>query len=95
MTFSSLNASPPPASIRRLSPWKQRVLTRYRRSHPVDMLHRTQRAPSTAEWPDPTYWTAYDHLAIEREAQALRRAYVYALVARVWQRLKRALRPRT
>jgi len=91
MTLLSLRVSAPPAAIRRLSPWKQRVLTRYRRG----MLHRTHNAARAEEWPDPTYWTAYDYLAIEREAQGLRRAYAYALVARVWRRLKRVLKPRT
>ena len=95
MTLLSLRVSAPPAAIRRLSPWKQRVLARYRRSHRVGMLHRTHAAASAEEWPDPTYWTAYDYLAIEREAQGLRRAYAYALVARVWRRLKRVLKPRT
>ena len=95
MTLLSLRGSPPPAAIRRLSPWKQRVLTRYRRNLGAGMLHRTQDVVRVDDWPDPSYWTAYDHFAIEREAQALRRAYAWALVARGWQRLKRALRLRT
>ncbi|HSS69433.1 MAG TPA: hypothetical protein VLQ46_02150 [Casimicrobiaceae bacterium] len=95
MTLLSLSSSQPPAAIRRLSPSKQRVLARYRRDHNADMLHSTQDAVRVDDWPDPSYWTAYDHFAIEREARVLRRAYAWALVARGWQGLKRALRLRT
>lgn len=95
MTLLSLQGSQPPAAIRRLSPWKQRVLTRYSRARDARMLHRTQGAVRVDDWPDPSYWTAYDHFVIEREAQALRRAYAWALIARGWQRLTRALRLRT
>ena len=40
--------------------------------------------------PDQGYWTAYDHFMVEREARAMRRAYVWALVAKGLS----ALRPR-
>ena len=41
-----------------------------------------------AERPDSSYWTAYDHFMIEREARALRRAYTWSLLARGWQWLR-------
>jgi hypothetical protein len=34
--------------------------------------------------PDQSYWTAYDHFMIEREARAMRRDVVAALFAKVW-----------
>jgi hypothetical protein len=33
--------------------------------------------------PDRAYWTAYDYHMIEREARAMRRAQVYAAIARL------------
>jgi hypothetical protein len=35
--------------------------------------------------PDRSYWTAYDHFMVEREARAMRRAYVWALLAKAWR----------
>ena len=43
------------------------------------------------EAPDPTYWTAYDLYMIEREARAMRRAYVYSTVAALWKRLRQRI----
>lgn len=43
------------------------------------------------EAPDPTYWTAYDLYMIEREARAMRRAYVYSMVATLWKRLRQRI----
>ena len=37
--------------------------------------------------PDTSYWTAYDYRMFERDAQAMRRAHVYATVIRLWQRI--------
>jgi hypothetical protein len=42
-----------------------------------------------ADDPDPSYWTAYDHFMVEREARALRRAYTWGLLARAWRALLR------
>jgi hypothetical protein len=96
VTQLSLSSSLPPAAIRRLSTWQQRVVARYRADHrDKSNALPSQEATLANEWPDPNYWTAYDHLAIEREAQALRRAYAYALIARGWRRLKRAISLRT
>ena len=41
-----------------------------------------------AERPDPSYWTAYDHFMIEREARALRRAYTLSLITRAWRAVR-------
>ncbi len=52
-----------------------------------------------ADAADPSYWTAYDHFMVEREARAVRRAELYALAGRAWRALLRRLRdarmPRT
>ena len=95
MTQLSLSGSQPPAAIRRLSPWQQRVVARYQLDHHTSTTLRGHEAKNENEWPDPSYWTAYDCLAIEREAQALRFAYAWALIAGGLRRLKRAIRPRT
>ena len=39
--------------------------------------------------PDQSYWTAYDHYMVEREARAMRRAYVGTLLAKAWSALRR------
>jgi hypothetical protein len=39
------------------------------------------------ETPDRRFWTAYDHFMFEREARAMRREYVYALLARFARRI--------
>ncbi len=44
--------------------------------------------PHTSDAPDLSYWTAYDFRMAERDARAARRAYVYAMIARMWQRIK-------
>ena len=46
---------------------------------------------ASGEQPDPSYWTAYDHYMIEREARAMRRAYTWSLLVRGWHVLARAL----
>ena len=48
---------------------------------------------STVFWdfdhvPDQSYWTAYDHFMVEREARSARRAYVWALIAKAWSALR-------
>ena len=40
-----------------------------------------------AAQPDRSYWTAYDHFMVEREARAMRRAYTWSLLVRGWHRL--------
>jgi hypothetical protein len=39
--------------------------------------------------PDQRYWTAYDHYMVEREARAMRRVYVWTLLAKAWMALGR------
>ena len=48
----------------------------------VDLLQSNIAAP------DRSYWTAYDHYMVEREARALRRAYAYSLLAKAWNKLR-------
>ena len=48
-----------------------------------------------ADRPDKSYWTAYDHFMVEREARAMRAAYTWALVARGWQALRKRFAPAT
>ena len=45
---------------------------------------------ASAEQPDRSYWTAYDHFMVEREARAMRRAYTWSLLVRGWHGLARA-----
>jgi hypothetical protein len=40
------------------------------------------------EEPDPRFWTEYDRFMIEREARALRRRHLRALVRVYWKRAK-------
>lgn len=60
-------------------------------STPLPTAARADHAPSmlhcTDDIPDSRYWTAYDHYMIEREAAAMRRAYIYQLVATAWRKL--------
>jgi hypothetical protein len=42
---------------------------------------------SIEDAPDRRYWTAYDHFMVEREARAMRRAYVSALIRQFWKRM--------
>lgn len=37
--------------------------------------------------PDRRFWTTYDHFMIEREARALRRAHVNAMLRNAWRRI--------
>jgi len=45
------------------------------------------------ETPDRRFWTAYDHFMFEREARAMRREYMYALLARLARRIAARGRP--
>lgn len=42
--------------------------------------------------PDRSYWTAYDHFMVEREARALRRRYVRVMIGRHVLRIARRVR---
>ena len=59
------------------------------------MSNPDTHAPSSghpADAPDTSYWTAYDHFMVEREARAMRRAELYALAGRAWNAVLRRLR---
>lgn len=47
------------------------------------------RESDVGDSPDPSYWTAYDHYMIEREARAMRRVYVWTLLAKARTALRR------
>jgi hypothetical protein len=47
-----------------------------------------RRSSDRDDAPDTSYWTAYDHFMVEREARAMRRAYVWSLIARGMHWLK-------
>jgi hypothetical protein len=57
------------------------------------LLQRTQALVNEVP-ADPRYWTAYDHFMLERQARALRRAYLVGLVDAAWTRLRVAFRTR-
>jgi hypothetical protein len=75
---------------------KQRFALSDRQPAP-DMTHHSpellQRTPTVSndDVADPRYWTTYDHYMIEREARALRREYLYRLIANGWRRLRARL----
>lgn len=47
------------------------------------------RDSDASDIPDQSYWTAYDHYMVEREARAMRHAYVWTLLAKAWTALRR------
>jgi hypothetical protein len=47
------------------------------------------QAGDASDFPDQSYWTAYDHYMVDREARAMRRVYVWTLVAKAWTALRR------
>jgi hypothetical protein len=51
-----------------------------------------QRANAPIETPDRSYWTAYDHFMIEREAREMRRAHMQALFTKWWAAVRKRLR---
>jgi hypothetical protein len=77
-------------TLKQLSLWSDRQPT-------SDMTHDSpellQCTPTVAndEAADSRYWTTYDHYMIEREARALRREYVYGMLANGWRRLRQWL----
>ncbi|HEY2967770.1 MAG TPA: hypothetical protein VGK75_05310 [Casimicrobiaceae bacterium] len=58
-----------------------------------DRSELLQCTPSVAndEVPDSRYWTTYDRYMIERQARAIRREFVYALITNAWRRLRERL----
>jgi hypothetical protein len=57
------------------------------------LLQRTQALVNEVS-ADPRYWTAYDCFMLEREARALRRAYLGGLFDAAWTRLRAIFRTR-
>lgn len=45
-------------------------------------------ASAAGDVPDPSYWTAYDHYMMEREAHAMRRVYAWTMLANAWSILR-------
>ena len=89
LTTETLNLAP---TLKQLSLWSDRQPA-------PDMTHDSpellQCTPTVAndEVADSRYWTTYDHYMIEREARALRREYVYRMLANAWRRLRERLTP--
>jgi hypothetical protein len=50
-----------------------------------------QRASAPVEMPDRSYWTAYDHFMIEREAREMRRAHMHAMIGKGWAAVRKRL----
>jgi hypothetical protein len=50
-----------------------------------------QRASPPVETPDRSYWTAYDHFMIEREAREMRRAHMHAMISKAWAAIRKRL----
>jgi hypothetical protein len=57
--------------------------------HAIGPAASSPRDSDAGERPDPGYWMAYDHYMIEREARAMRRVYIWTLLARGWTALRR------
>ncbi len=57
------------------------------------LLQRTQTLVGE-EPADPRFWTAYDYFTLERQARALRRAYLGSLFVAAWTRLRVHFAPR-
>jgi len=51
----------------------------------IDTPRHTE--PAT-EVPDKSYWTAYDHFMVEREARAMRTAYAIAWLGSLWRAIR-------
>ena len=56
----------------------------------VYLLQRTQALVNDRP-ADAQYWTAYDYFMLEREARAVRRAYLSGLITAMWTRWRKRL----
>ena len=90
MRLLAINTWNPASNMRQLPPRANGQWAADKTHDSAELLQRTQAA-SNAEVPDSRYWTAYDHFMIERQARALRREYVYRLIANGWRRLRERL----
>ena len=80
-------------TIEQLGPWPMPHSLRNETHHSVDLLQCTC-GQDTEDRPDESYWTAYDHFMVEREARAARNAYLYGLIAQGCRSLIERLRRR-
>jgi hypothetical protein len=94
MNLFSIDSLSLAATVEQLAPWPVQRLLRNETHHNVDLLHCTQRGEDTEDRPDVRYWTAYDHFMVEREARAVRNAYLYGLIVKAWHSLVERLRRR-
>jgi hypothetical protein len=78
-TFPLLPPAPPAVTPGRAKPARTAVFA------PAVSMPRFADANDVA---DQSYWTAYDHYMIEREARAMRRIYVWAMLAKAWAALR-------
>jgi hypothetical protein len=90
MRLQAINALDPVPNRKQLLPSSAGQRRPDKTHDSAELLHCTQTVPND-EVPDTRYWTAYDHFMIERQARALRREYVYRLIASGWHRLRERL----
>jgi len=91
MKLLSMNRLNPAAAVEPCSPLSWRESASDKMHDSAELLHRTLTVAND-ESPDSRYWTEYDHYVIEREeARALRREYLYRLIANGWRRLRERL----
>jgi hypothetical protein len=56
----------------------------------IEML---RRGSDNVDAPDKSYWTAYDHFMIEREARAMRAAHIHTVLVKFGGWLKNRVTP--
>jgi hypothetical protein len=86
-TIDTLNPAP---AVEHLSLWSEHQCAPDRTHDSPELLHCTP-TEANGEVADSRYWTTYDHYMIERQARALRREYVYRMIANGWRRLRERL----
>ena|SRR2546427_3928347 len=86
-TMDTQNLAP---TVKQLSLWSERQRAPDMTHDSPELLQCTPRE-ANVEVADSRYWTTYDHYMIERQARALRREYVYRMIANGWRRLRERL----
>lgn len=86
MQLAPLEAAKPPAILDRRPLRHAPAGAATSSNHSAYLLQRTPRANEEAA--DPSFWTAYDHFMLEREARELRRAHLGGMLAGAWRRLR-------
>jgi hypothetical protein len=51
------------------------------RAGPEATSSTSRAGPGNEEVADPSFWTPYDYFMLEREARAVRRAFIFSIVA--------------